>query len=92
MDESKVRYMICDELREAVAPYLNKLSVSYTHLDVYKRQAILGSPFQRVASRFSISLHTFGKHPKITVHFCFPIHRPVSYTHLILPCSPEWRR
>ena len=28
MDESKVRYMICDELREAVAPYLNKLLTS----------------------------------------------------------------
>lgn len=28
MDESKVRYMICDELREAVAPYLSKLLTS----------------------------------------------------------------
>ena len=28
MDESKVRYMICDELRETVAPYLNKLLTS----------------------------------------------------------------
>ena len=28
MDESKVRYMICDELREAVAPYLNELLTS----------------------------------------------------------------
>lgn len=28
MDEGKARYMICDELREAVAPYLNKLLTS----------------------------------------------------------------
>ena len=45
--------------------------------------AILGSPFQGVGSRFSISFHTFGKYPKITVHFCFPIHRPAGCHHSI---------
>ena len=39
--------------------------------------------FQRVASRFSISFHTFGKYPKIAVHFCFPVHRPAGYHHSI---------
>lgn len=33
LDKSKVRYMICDELREAVAPYLNQMLTS-------KKQAV----------------------------------------------------
>ena len=47
--------------------------------------AIFRDPFQGVFSRLSISFHTSGKHPKITMHICLPVHRPTGCHHSI--CS-----
>ena len=39
--------------------------------------------FQRVLSGFSVPFHPSGKHPKVAVHICFPVHRTTGCYHTI---------